>query len=86
MKTTTKRYTAKEIANYICKWADIESPSTRDDISVWATSEGLTHTRGSKEYRDDDHEYLVTISLYNEYAPYSIDDVVEAVKFGMNKS
>ena len=79
----TKKYTANEIANYIAEWANIKSPGARDDISVWATSRGLTHTRGSMEYRDDEHEHLVTISLCNEWAPYSIDDVIENVKLKM---
>jgi len=81
----SESYTAEEIANYISEWADIESPGTRDDISVWATSEGLTHTRGSMEYRDDEHEHLVTISLYNEHAPYSLEDVIEIVEYSRHK-
>jgi len=82
----SKTYTAKEITNYIADNAiELEQPGTRDTIQIWKSANGLTHTRGSMEYRDDEHEHVVTIELLNEFAPYSEADVQELVEFKLTE-
>lgn len=73
--------TKKDILHYIAENINIEEPGTCDTISIWNGPNGLTHTTGSMEYRDKRHEHLITFNLYNEYAPYTENDIAEIIEF-----
>jgi len=78
------KYTAEEIANYINQFAEMKEQGTRDTINIYTSESGLTHTRGSMEYRDNKHKHIVTVDLLNEYAPYSKSDIKSIVEYKLN--
>lgn len=78
-----QKYSPEQIAKFISTFANLENPGTRDIINVWSGPGGLTHTRGSTEFRDNKHEHIVTLELQNEFAPFSIADLVRMIKFKM---
>lgn len=79
-----KIYSKTAIANYIIENINYISPSTCDRYTIYCnTNTGkLTHTSGSMEYRDNDHEIVLALQFLNEFAPYSKKSVNEMVKFG----
>ena len=69
-------YTAQEIATYIEENVSI---SSNESISIWEGPNGLTYTRGSMEYRDEDHQLVMNFSTMDEVPEGK--DLIASVEF-----
>lgn len=73
-------YSVEQIANYI---EENVSLSSNESIDLWEGPNGLTHTRGSMEYRDEDHQRILVFRTMDE-VPEG-DDLINSVKFQLNQ-
>ena len=74
-------YTTKEIANYIDENINLTSNS---NWTIYEDSNGLTHTTGSMEYRDAEHQEVTSFMTMDE-VPKGIQALNDSLKFQMNK-
>jgi hypothetical protein len=71
-------YTAEQIANYI---EENVSLSRNENITIWEGPNGLTYTRGSMEFRDDDHLKIMDFITMDEVLDG--DELLDSVEFQM---
>lgn len=74
-------YSAKQIANYIDENINLTPNS---NWTIYEGPNGLSHTKGSMEYRDEDHQEVMSFITMDE-APEDIEALIDSVEFQMNK-
>jgi len=74
-------YSAKEIANYIDENISLTPNS---NWTIYEGSNGLTHTKGSMEFRDEDHKEVMSFITMDE-TPEDMEALIDSVDFQMNK-
>jgi hypothetical protein len=74
MKNT---YTATEIANYIDKEIHLTPNS---NWTIYEGINGLTHTKGSMQYRDEEHQRVMSFITMDE-VPENMEALVGSVEF-----
>ena len=76
MKTT-----AKKIANYISEKINLTPNS---NWTIYAGSNGLTHTTGSMEYRDNDYKVVLNYFTMDQ-APETKKEILNSVEYFLLK-
>jgi len=74
-------YSLEQIANYIAQNINL-TPNSR--WTIYEGPNGLTHTKGSWEYRDDEHKQVMSFITMDE-APEDMEALIDSVEFQMNK-
>lgn len=74
-------YSAKQIANYIDENINLTPNS---NWTIYEGPNGLTHTKGSMEYRDEEHQEVMSFITMDE-APQDMKSLIHSVEFQMNK-
>ena len=74
-------YSAKQIANYIDENINLTPNS---NWTIYHTPNGLSHTKGSMEYRDEDYKEVMPFITMDE-APEDMEALIDSVQFQINK-
>lgn len=76
MKTT-----AYQIANYI--WNNINL-TPNSNWTIYEGPNGLTHTKGSWEFRDDEHKIVMSFFTMDD-VPEDMEDLIDSVEFQLEQ-
>jgi hypothetical protein len=74
-------YSAEQIANYIDENINLTPNS---NWTIYEGPNGLSHTKGSMKYRDEDHTEVMSFITMDE-APEDMDALIDSVEFQLNK-
>ena len=77
----TMTYSANKIAKFIDENVSLQPNSL---VKIWEGPNGLTYTRGSMEYRDDEHTKVLAFRTMDE-VPANFSELKRSVEFQINQ-
>ena len=72
---------SNKIANFINENISLQPNSL---VTIWEGPNGLTYTRGSMEYRDDEHTQVLAFRTMDE-VPANFSELKRSVGFQINQ-